>query len=85
MPAKSKSELRFLFANKPDMAREFAAATPKGTKLPDKVQPFSRNEKVIPKREKIHPAAQQAMDSFAKLHGMKFSQNAGRGFKKKAP
>ncbi len=47
-------------------------------------QPFSRNEKVIPKREKMHPAVTEAMASFAKMHGHKFGSNAGRGFKKKS-
>ncbi len=83
-PFSSEAQRRYLFAKEPAVAKEFAAATPKGAKLPEKVQTFSRNEKVIPKREKIHPAVTQAMQSFANLHGGKFAANAGRGFKKKS-
>lgn len=32
-------------------------------------QAFPRNEKVIPKREKIHPALKQAVESFKRYHG----------------
>lgn len=34
MPFKSESQRRFMFANKPKMAKEWAAVTPKGKKLP---------------------------------------------------
>ncbi len=37
MPFQSQSQRRFLFATNPSVAREFAAATPKGAKLPEKV------------------------------------------------
>lgn len=38
MPFRSEAQRRFLFAKHPDVAREFADATPKGTKLPDHVK-----------------------------------------------
>ncbi len=38
MPFKSEAQRRFLFAKHPDVAREFAAATPKGAKLPEHVK-----------------------------------------------
>ena len=38
MPFKSKAQRRFLFANKPKIAKEFASKTPKGKKLPEKVK-----------------------------------------------
>lgn len=34
MPFKSQAQKGFLYANHPDIAREFQAATPKGAKLP---------------------------------------------------
>jgi len=37
MPFKSQAQRRFLFARHPKIAREFAEATPKGKKLPEKV------------------------------------------------
>lgn len=53
MPAKSKAELRYLFANKPAVAKEMAAKTPNIKKLP----------------ERVHPAVKQAIDSFKKYNG----------------
>ena len=38
MPFKSKAQRGFLFANNPKVAKEFAAATPKGAKLPEHVK-----------------------------------------------
>lgn len=38
MPFKSVKQRKFLFAKKPKIAKEFAAATPKGKKLPEKVK-----------------------------------------------
>lgn len=38
MPFKSKKQRAFLFANEPEIAKEFAAHTPKGSKLPEKVK-----------------------------------------------
>ena len=38
MPAKSKAELRFLFAKKPKIALEMARATPNIKKLPEHVK-----------------------------------------------
>ena len=37
MPFKSQAQRRYLFAQHPDIAAEFAAATPKGTRLPERV------------------------------------------------
>jgi hypothetical protein len=39
MPFKSQAQRRFMFAQHPKMAKEFAAATPKGKKLPEKLHP----------------------------------------------
>jgi hypothetical protein len=36
MPFKSEAQRKFLFAKHPEVAREFAAKTPKGKKLPKK-------------------------------------------------
>lgn len=41
MPFRSQAQRRFLFAKHPDIAREFAAATPKGAKLPEHVKEAS--------------------------------------------
>jgi hypothetical protein len=38
MPFKSKKQKAFMYAKKPEMAKEFEAATPKGKKLPLKVK-----------------------------------------------
>jgi hypothetical protein len=38
MPFKSKSQERFLYSQKPEIAKEFAKATPKGAKLPEKAK-----------------------------------------------
>lgn len=38
MPFRSEAQRRYLFAKHPDVAREFAEATPKGKKLPEKVK-----------------------------------------------
>lgn len=37
MPFKSKSQRAWMHANKPKLAKEFEAHTPKGKKLPKKV------------------------------------------------
>lgn len=37
MPFKSKAQRRYLYANEPTVAREFAKKTPKKTRLPEKV------------------------------------------------
>lgn len=39
MPFKSDAQRKFLFAKHPKVAREFAAATPKGKMLPKHVKP----------------------------------------------
>ena len=38
MPFKSEAQRRYLWANEPDVAQEFADATPKGAKLPARVK-----------------------------------------------
>lgn len=38
MPFKSEAQRGFLFAKHPEIAKEFAAATPKGAKLPKHVK-----------------------------------------------
>jgi hypothetical protein len=37
MPFKSEAQRKFLYANDPKLAAEFARKTPKGTSIPDKV------------------------------------------------
>jgi hypothetical protein len=37
MPFRSKAQRKYLFATNPKVARKFAAETPKGKKLPEKV------------------------------------------------
>lgn len=37
MPFKSEAQRRYLYANEPDVAKEFQAATPDNAKLPRKV------------------------------------------------
>ena len=39
MPFKSKAQRAFLYSQKPEIAKEFAAKTPKGKKLPKRVKP----------------------------------------------
>jgi hypothetical protein len=39
MPFESKAQRGFLFAKKPEVAKEFAAKTPKGARLPEHVRP----------------------------------------------
>jgi hypothetical protein len=38
MPFKSKAQRAYLYINEPQVAKEFAAHTPKGKKLPEKVK-----------------------------------------------
>lgn len=40
MPFKSQSQRKYLYANKPKIAKEFARKTPKGAKLPNKVKKY---------------------------------------------
>lgn len=37
MPFKSESQRRYLYANNPKVAKEFASKTPKGKKLPERI------------------------------------------------
>lgn len=39
MPFKSTAQRKYLYANEPQVAKKFAAHTPKGKKLPAKVAP----------------------------------------------
>ena len=45
MPFKSEAQRKFLFANKPNVAREFANATPEGTNLPERVREKKRKSR----------------------------------------
>lgn len=47
MPFKSKAQARYMFAKHPDIAKEFAEATPNIKKLPNKVK-----KKIKPKKGK---------------------------------
>lgn len=38
MPFKSESQKKWMYANKPKMAKEWQKETPKGKKLPNKVK-----------------------------------------------
>jgi len=38
MPFKSKAQRAYLWANKPEMAKEWESETPKGAKLPKKLK-----------------------------------------------
>lgn len=42
MPLKSQAQEEWLRINKPELAKEFEAATPKGTKLPKHVKPKAK-------------------------------------------
>lgn len=37
MPFKSKAQKKWMMANKPEMAKQWAKDTPRGTKLPQKI------------------------------------------------
>ena len=50
MPFVSKKQRAYLYANKPDVAKEFEAHTPKGAKLPTRVKK-SKAEKKPKRRE----------------------------------
>ncbi len=53
MPFKSTAQRAYLAINKPAVAKEFAAATPKGAKLPEKVAPKKRKPYAIAAAEQI--------------------------------
>jgi len=38
MPFKSEAQKKWMYANKPEMAKEWQAETPKGKKLPKKLK-----------------------------------------------
>jgi hypothetical protein len=50
MPFKSQAQRAYLYANNPEVAEEFAAHTPKGKKLPEKVKRSKPNKPVKRKR-----------------------------------
>lgn len=45
MPFKSEAQRKFLFSQKPEIAKEFAAHTPKGKKLPARVKKKKKTTK----------------------------------------
>jgi len=45
MPMKSQKQRAFLWANKPEIAREFESKTPKGKKLPKRVKKKKKSKK----------------------------------------
>jgi hypothetical protein len=45
MPFKSEKQRKYMWANKPEIAREFEEKTPKGKKLPTKVKKTKDKEK----------------------------------------
>jgi hypothetical protein len=45
MPFKSKAQKKYLYANKPKVAKEFEEKTPKGKKLPAKLRRKARKTK----------------------------------------
>ena len=51
MPFKSKAQRKFLLANDPELAEEFANATPEGTTIPDKVS--ARKSAIMKKAKAI--------------------------------
>lgn len=48
MPFKSEAQRRYLFANEPAVAREFAKKTPKGVKLPARTQEKQAGRTAVP-------------------------------------
>lgn len=50
MPFVSEAQRRYLFATYPKIAKEFAAATPKGAKLPEHVGNHASNVKKAMKK-----------------------------------
>ena len=47
MPFVSQAQRRFLYSQKPEIAKEFASKTPKGAKLPEKVSKLQKASKHI--------------------------------------
>lgn len=45
MPFKSDAQRRFLYSQKPEIAKEFAEKTPKGIDLPEKISYLKKNLK----------------------------------------
>lgn len=45
MPFVSKQQRKYLYANEPELAKEFESKTPKGKKLPKKIKKKAKNVK----------------------------------------
>lgn len=45
MPFVSMAQKRYMYAQHPDLAKEFEAATPKGAKLPSRSKKIKRGKK----------------------------------------
>lgn len=45
MPFKSSSQRKWMYSNKPEMAKEFESKTPKNKKLPKKVKQKKKRSK----------------------------------------
>lgn len=44
MPFKSKLQMRYLYSQHPEIAKEFAEHTPKGKKLPEHAKPRKKKK-----------------------------------------
>ena len=49
MPFKSKAQRKWMYANKPSMAKQWEADTPKGARLPEKASKVQTKVKTIKK------------------------------------
>lgn len=47
MPFKSDAQRRFLYSQKPEIAREFAKKTPKGKSLPERVTSTDKAQRAL--------------------------------------
>ena len=54
MPFKSEAQRAYLFANDPAVAKEFAAHTPKGAKLPKHVKPKRRYNAATGSHQRVY-------------------------------
>lgn len=63
MPFRSSSQRRWMFANHPSMAKQWAAETPKGEKLPEHVEgsKSSKRKKMRKKAEELGPKLAAAL------------------------
>lgn len=51
MPFKSQAQRGYLYANRPDVAKEFEAHTPKGKKLPKHVKKKKKTKRKTKKKK----------------------------------